>query len=203
MSLDRLPCCLVDALQEREHALLEQRRSAFVVVGEAVVSEQVSITGVQEQLRALGLDQLARGGEVFGSPFVVLHHVDLERDSRRPRAPELGGRDSSVKQQGTLGARARLGQHLSGHHPEREPAIDEFVRQALGGESTALEDRVEPDLLRVADALVERSERLAVIEIRGMDSVSGCAKLVREGKESGRLPLGMVKSRTSAMSISA
>jgi hypothetical protein len=42
------PSQLVDVVEEAEHALLEQRRGAFVVVGQAVVSEQVSIARVQE-----------------------------------------------------------------------------------------------------------------------------------------------------------
>jgi len=42
-------CCrLIDALQEREHAFPEQCRSLFVVVEEAVVSEQVPIARIQE-----------------------------------------------------------------------------------------------------------------------------------------------------------
>ena len=191
-------CCrLIDALQEREHAFPEQCRSLFVVVEEAVVSEQVPIARIQEYLRALDcLVELAGGLEVFpDNPLVVLHHVDLQREALRPGVAELRGWESSGKEQGSFGARTSLGQHLRRHHPERESAVDELVRQALSGESTALEDRVEADLLRVADALVERSERLAVIEIRSMDGVSGSAEFVRERKESGCLSLRMVKKQ--------
>jgi len=74
----------------------------------------------------------------------------------------------------------RLGQHLRRHHPKRKPGIDDFVRQALGGESAALGDRVEADLLRVANALVDRGERPPVIEIRGVDGVPGRTELVGE-----------------------
>src|SRR6266702_5192892 len=35
----------VDVVEEAEHALLDQRRGAFVVVGQAVVREQVPIAG--------------------------------------------------------------------------------------------------------------------------------------------------------------
>src|SRR5439155_23428575 len=124
-----------------------------------------------------------------------LHHVDLERDSRRPRAPELGGRESSVKQQGTLGARARLGQHLSGHRSERESAIDELVRQAVGGESTALPYRREADLLREADTLIEVGEGLAVVEVRRMNDVSGSSQLVGEREEPAGLTLCVVEQQ--------
>ena len=44
---------LLDVIEEDKHALLEQLRGTFVVVGQAVVGEQVSIAGVQEQLGAL------------------------------------------------------------------------------------------------------------------------------------------------------
>src|SRR5437870_7761763 len=42
----RTECRLLDVLQKCEDALLEQFRGALVVVGQAVVSEQVSIAGV-------------------------------------------------------------------------------------------------------------------------------------------------------------
>ncbi len=44
---------LLDVVEEVEHALREQCRGVFVVVGEAVVGEKVSIARVQEQLGAL------------------------------------------------------------------------------------------------------------------------------------------------------
>src|SRR6266536_4932746 len=187
---------LLDVAEEAEHALLEQLRGTFVVVGQALVGEQMSIAGVQEQLRALDcLDELARGGEVLHRPLVGLHHVDLERNSRRPRVAELGGRESGAEQQGSFRAGTRLGQHLRSRHPEREAGIDELVRQALSGEPTPLADRVEADLLGVANALVERSERLALVEIRGVNRVPGCAELVGERKESGCLSLCVVKEQ--------
>src|ERR1700694_5063861 len=98
-----LPYCSLGAaaglpnmLQEREHALRKQCRGFLVVVGEAVVSEQVAVAGVQEQLRALdGFVELAGGVEVsFLHPLVSLHHVDLQRDSMRPGAAEFRGRES-------------------------------------------------------------------------------------------------------------
>ena len=96
MSPDRL-LSSTRALQEHEHAFREQCRSVFVVVGEAVVSEQVSIAGIQEQLRALNRLELAGGVEVFQRPLVGLHHVDLQRDALRPRVPELRSRQGGGK----------------------------------------------------------------------------------------------------------
>src|SRR5438477_9146154 len=120
---------LLDAVEELEHPLFEQRRGTFVVVGEAAVGEQVSVAGVEEQLRTLDRrNELARGREVFRNPLVVFHHVDLKRNSRRPRAAELGERESSGKQKGALAARARLGKLLRGHRTERESGIDKLVR---------------------------------------------------------------------------
>jgi len=50
----------------------------------------------------------------------------------------------------------------------------------------------------VADALVELAEDLAVVEIRCVDDVSGSAECIGERMASGREPLRMWKSRSSA-----
>src|SRR5205823_12143207 len=76
-----------------------------------------------------------------------------------------------------------------------EPAVDELVRQALGGKPAALGDRAEADLLGVADAVVELGERPPVVEIRSVDRVPRCAKLVREGEEARGLSLRVVKEQ--------
>jgi hypothetical protein len=47
-------------------------------------------------------------------------------------------------------------------------------------------------VLVVVGRLLSRRERLLVIEIRSVDRVSRCTKLVREGKESGGLSLRVV-----------
>jgi len=58
---------LLDVVEEAEHAFREQCRGVFVVAAEAVVSEQVSIAGIREQLRTLyPLVELA-GGPVRAS----------------------------------------------------------------------------------------------------------------------------------------
>src|SRR5438105_6813674 len=138
---------LLDSVEEAEHALLEQCRGAFAIVGEAVVSEQMSIARIQEQLCALGrLGELAGGGEVFvrwQHLFVGVHHVDLERDTLRPRTAELRRRDAAVKEQRSLRARTRLRQHWRRQHAEREAGIDDLVRQTVSRIPTALDDRVE------------------------------------------------------------
>lgn len=72
--------------------------------------------------------------------------------------------------------------------PDREAGVDERVRQAVGGEPALLEDRVEADLLGVGNALVDRGERSAVVAIRGVNRVTGRAKLVGEREEPGCLP---------------
>jgi hypothetical protein len=91
-----------------------------------------------------------------------------------------------VKQQGSLRTGPCLGQHLRRHHPEREPRIDHVVRQAVSGQSTALDDRVEADLLGVANAVGEFGEGLAVVEIRGVNDVSGGAEFIGEREAPGR-----------------
>jgi hypothetical protein len=75
-----------------------------------------------------------------------------------------------------------FGRVCAGSVPEREAGVDDFVRHAGGRESTALDDRVEPDLLGVAHAVGEFGERLAVVEIRGVNDVSGSAEFIGEGE---------------------
>jgi len=118
----------------------------------------VEIAPLQEELRALDRPgQLAGSVEIapLQDHLVGFHHVDLQRNALRPRAPELGGWDTGVEQQGSLGARTRLGQHLRGQHPERKPRIDDLVRQAVGCQSTALDYGVEADLIGAANAVGE------------------------------------------------
>jgi hypothetical protein len=101
--------------------LQEQRRGAFVLARQAVVSEQVLIAGVQEQLRALDrLGKIAGDVEIAlrDKQLIGVHRMDLERDAVRPWTPELRGRDTGVKQQSSLRTWPRLGQHLRAHRPE-------------------------------------------------------------------------------------
>ena len=102
---------------------------------------------------------------------------------------------SSGEQQGALGARARLGQHLRGHHSEREPGVDELARQPIGGASTALDDRPEANLPCVADALVQVGEGLAVVEVGGVNDVSGSSQRVGELEESSSLALCVMEEQ--------
>ena len=44
------PLHLAGAVEEAEHALLEQRSAGFVVVGQAAVGEQVTVAAIQKQL---------------------------------------------------------------------------------------------------------------------------------------------------------
>ena len=90
-----------------------------------------------------------------------------------------------MEEQSSLRAGLRLGQHLRRHRAEREPAVDDLVRQSLGGEPAALDDRVEADLLGVADALVAVDEDPAFVEIRDVDDVTRRAQVVGEGQAPG------------------
>ena len=171
------------AAEEAEHALHEQPRGGLVVVGQAGVGEQVLVARVEEQLRGIGhLDQLTGGVEVAlrDEQLVGVHRMDLDRGVVRPGAPELGDRDTGMKQQGALRARPGLGQHLRGQHPEREPGVDDLVRQALGGGPAALDDRVESDLPGVGDAVRQGAEGLALVEVGHGHPVAGAAELVCE-----------------------
>ena len=156
----------------------------------------MSIAGVQEQLRAVDrLDELTGSRKVLDRPLVVLHHVDLEGDSGRPGSAELGGRESGAEEQRSLGTWSRLGQLLCCHDSEREPGIDELVRQAGRREPAALLNRPEANLLRVADALVEVGEGLAVVEVGRVNDVAGGSQFVREREEALSLALGMMEEQ--------
>jgi hypothetical protein len=91
-----------------------------------------------------------------------------------------------VKEQRSPGAGARLGQHLRREHPEREPGVDDVVRQAVRGKAAALEDRAEADLFGVPDAVRELGEGPALVEIGRVNDVSGRAELLDEGEAPGR-----------------
>ena len=157
------------------------------------------VAGIQEQLRAIdGFGELSGGVEVFvrrQDPLVGVHHVDLERDALRPRAAELGGRNGRVKQQGSLCAGPGLSEHLRRQHPEREPGVDDAVGQAVRSELTALDDRVEADFLRVANAAGEVGEGIGLVEIRCVHDVSGSAESIGEGEASTRQALRVVKEQ--------
>ena len=83
-------------------------------------------------------------------------------------------------QQGTLGAGPGLGEHLRGQHPEREPGVDEFVRQGFGSGLAALHDRVEADLPGMGNALLQGGEGLALVKVRDGHPVTRGAELVCE-----------------------
>jgi hypothetical protein len=100
-----------------------------------------------------------------------------------------------VKQQGSLRTGPCLGQHLRRHHPEREAGIDDFVRQVVSGESTALDDRVEADLFGVVNAVGEFGEGLTVVEIWRVHDVSGSAESIGEGEAPGRQALSMMEEQ--------
>ena len=113
-----------------------------------------------------------------------------------------------MEQQGSLRARPRLGQHLRGQHAEREAGVDDAVGQALGGEPATLDDRVEADLLGMADALVEGLERCAVVEIGHGDVMPRGAQLAGEradavGEALGVLEQDDVGHRRSPYAVSA
>ncbi len=88
-----------------------------------------------------------------------------------------------------------MGELLRRHHPERQTGVDEFGRQTLGGNDASLENRLEPDLSGVADAFVELGERVAVVEIRGVDDVPGGAEFIGERETPRRQSLRMMEQQ--------
>ena len=80
-------------LEERQHALGEQRCSGGVVRWERGVGEEVLLTRVEEQLGPVGrVDEGLRGLEVLGEERVGVLAVHLHRDVLGPRVPELRNR---------------------------------------------------------------------------------------------------------------
>ena len=121
--------------------------------------------------------------------------MDLERGTLAPGAAEFGERNRGVKQQRAAGARPRVGQHLRRHPAEREPGIDKLRRQALGRGAATLQDRVEADLSGVVNALVDRVEGLAVVEIRRVNDVPSSPELVGERDNPGSQALRVVEEQ--------
>ena len=103
------------------HALLDERRSVLVVVGEAAVGEEVPIARIQEQLGALGLlRDLA--GDVGVPPLVGLPRVDLERDALRPGAAELRRGDTGMEQERSRCSGRVCASICAGITPSEKPA---------------------------------------------------------------------------------
>ncbi len=97
-----------------------------------------------------------------------------------------------MKQQGSLRAWPGLGQHLRRQHTQRETGIDDFIRQAVGGAPAALDDRVETNVLRVANAFGELGEGLAVVEIRRVHDMLGGSEPVGERQAPRGQAVGMM-----------
>ena len=121
--------------------------------------------------------------------------MDLERDALRPGALELRRRQGGVEEEGPLRTGPRLRQHLRRHHAEREAAVDELVREILGRGAAALEDRAEADLSRVRDAVVDRVEGLALVEVGRVHYVALATQPVRERHDPGRQPERVVEEQ--------
>ena len=100
-----------------------------------------------------------------------------------------------MKQQGSLRTGPDLGQHLRGQHPEREPGVDDAIRQAVRSKATALDDRIEADFLGIANAVGEVGEDLAVLEIRRVHDVSGSAESIGEGEAPARQAQRVMKEQ--------
>src|SRR5216683_2679392 len=100
-----------------------------------------------------------------------------------------------MKQQGSSRSWPGLGEHLRRQHTQREAGIDDFIRQAVGGTLAALDDRVETDVLRVANAFGELGEGLSVVEIRREHDVSGSPEPVGESQAPTGQAVGVMKEQ--------
>src|SRR6185436_19914452 len=107
---------LSDLSEEIEDALPDQSRGLLVVIGRALVREQMAVPWIEEELR-LGDRLRDLPGHVHVAPIVVLHGVDLERNARRPCAPVVLERDAAVEKERAACAWAILGELLCRHGP--------------------------------------------------------------------------------------
>jgi hypothetical protein len=85
-----------------------------------------------------------------------------------------------MEEQGAARALAHRGQRVCRHHAERHACVDDPVRKRLGGGGAACDDRVEPDLLGVRDALRDLREAPALEEIGDVDDMTRGSQVVRE-----------------------
>jgi hypothetical protein len=153
----------------------------------------VAVARVDEELGARGLHELPGRRQVLLGPFVPLVHVDLERNTVRPGAVELGRREGCAEEQRALCARACLRERLRRHDAEREPGVDDPSRQAFGGGLAPLEDRAEAGLSRVTDAVFEVVEGVALVEVRRVHDMPAGAELISEGEHAGCEALRVMK----------
>ena len=100
-----------------------------------------------------------------------------------------------MQEQDSLGTGTGLGEQLRRHHAEGEPGVDDVVGQALRGQPAALEHRVEADLLRAPDALVEIVERPAFVEVGDVHHAPRGAELVGERPHPVRQPLRVMEEQ--------
>src|ERR1017187_1437443 len=83
-------CVLLNAREVAEHSLHEHRGRMLVVVGQTVVSEQMLVAWIQEQLRPIDrLHKVVSTVEILGKELLRVHPVNLNRDALRPASPEL------------------------------------------------------------------------------------------------------------------
>ena len=88
-----------------------------------------------------------------------------------------------MKEEGSLGAGARLGEHLGRQHSEREPGIHELGRQPLGKGLALSDDRFQSQLfLGVAQTFRKVVEHIAVVQIRDVNQVPAAPQLIGEGQ---------------------
>jgi hypothetical protein len=160
---------LLGVVEEAEHALHEQRRRALVVVGQAVVGEEAPIAGVHEQLCALGCL-----GELVGD-------VEIARSEDNPSAATVwiwsgtrcgqGGRSRGAAQPWSSKAPLAPGRVWAGITASEKPAWTISVGKLSAAKSSALDARSKPTR-GGGNAVGERGEGLAVVEIGGVNDVS-------------------------------
>jgi hypothetical protein len=99
--------------------------------------------------------------------------MDLERHAVEPRSAELCTRHGAMEEDRPPRTGSRLRERLRRHHAEREAGIDDVGRQSLGCLRAAADDLLEADPPGVGHALVDVLERLALVQVRRVDRVTG------------------------------
>ncbi len=97
-----------------------------------------------------------------------------------------------MDQQRPSRAWAGLSQLLCRHRTQREPRVHQPVIKTLSSVQTPLQDRAEPGLPRVADALIEIGEGMPVVQVGDVDGVASGSKFIGEHLHPNRQPLCVV-----------
>lgn len=177
-------------------AVEEQFGALLVIVGAGDIREQMSGARVQRdlQIRMLGLHASGRIDiALVHEEWVPIHRVDLNRHVVRPRAFQLARVNESGDEKSAAGSGRGLEQLLCGHDTERESGVHHLTGERSGGRQPPLYHVREPDPADEVQPGIDRVEGLTPEEVRGVHLVPTLTQSIREGFDTRRQALDVVK----------